>query len=875
MRNKLNIFNIGKFLAVAGGICLAAVFLLSISNMVLAQGPDLGIEYAEDLNLPDRDPRIAAVELLRLLISFIGIIAVIFVIYAGFLWMTAAGSEDKVSRAKSTLKNAIIGLIIILSAFLIVSFVINRMNRSLNGGDESGDGGGNRTARLAGGFGALGNCAIESVYPAPFQADVPRNTSIVVTFREGVATSSIINGVGKINADSVKIFKSNDEATLITEVYATTTDNRTFVLTPVNYLGSPLEISISYTVQLTDEITNMDGAGIFRNCSDEKYWEFNVSNRIDLTAPQVVLNQVYPLPDNEEDEVSATAATAATGTITVASNPYFQMDAEVILVATTTPVTPRATATADVLSQQGGVFVVTVAADNITARLESGAISLGSAVFNGRAVQFPDYFSLTVEDDISAGNQWRVTMVAARPADTLTVGDMTYIFVTSVAGLGEILIGDNITDTAVNIRNSLSTNSSVNVATSGAVVMLSARVAGTAGNSIHLSAAAGTRLVIVPLAGGSGSDREVDINGAKDEPRNTIIQINFDESMNPLTLSGAASSLRNFLRVVNAAAGAAAGGTTCASDASCLSYDCDVTCQGNSLAGKFVMSNQYKTVEFYSDTVCGVNGCGELIYCLPPNSHLKVEIYAAGLAGCENCAGKTPFNACIGAPGHCADTTVDPDLYHPLSASPLSGAADMAMNSLDGDRQNGAEGPSAFYNENNDSGDGDNYTWSFYINDQIDAAAPSIESHEPSQGDLDTTVLTPVRITFDKLMMSSSLKTGSRIIDNGLETTEHKMVNIWNFTQSSVGYWTTTNNLDTAPLDGFPDATQAVINHTPFADTTSYRTQVGSGVKDIHQNCFNPSSGPDCTAGGANRSCCPDGTGAIVSTSTLNNGNCP
>jgi len=37
-------------------------------------------------------------------------IAVIMIIYAGFLWMTSAGSEDKVTKARKTLTWALIGL---------------------------------------------------------------------------------------------------------------------------------------------------------------------------------------------------------------------------------------------------------------------------------------------------------------------------------------------------------------------------------------------------------------------------------------------------------------------------------------------------------------------------------------------------------------------------------------------------------------------------------------------------------------------------------------------------------------------------------------------------------------------------------------------
>lgn len=56
----------------------------------------------------------------------LGLLAVIFVILmiiAGFQWMTSAGNETKVEKALSMIKTAIIGLIIVLSAYAITYFI--------------------------------------------------------------------------------------------------------------------------------------------------------------------------------------------------------------------------------------------------------------------------------------------------------------------------------------------------------------------------------------------------------------------------------------------------------------------------------------------------------------------------------------------------------------------------------------------------------------------------------------------------------------------------------------------------------------------------------------------------------------------------------
>ncbi len=65
--------------------------------------------------------------LIAVLLGFLGVIFLILIIYAGLLWMTAAGNEDNVKKAKSILLNSVIGLVILLSAYAISSFVIDQL----------------------------------------------------------------------------------------------------------------------------------------------------------------------------------------------------------------------------------------------------------------------------------------------------------------------------------------------------------------------------------------------------------------------------------------------------------------------------------------------------------------------------------------------------------------------------------------------------------------------------------------------------------------------------------------------------------------------------------------------------------------------------
>jgi len=57
-------------------------------------------------------------------LSLIGVLFLILMIYGGFLWMTDRGNEDQVKKAKSLITAAVIGLIIVVSAYAISYLVI-------------------------------------------------------------------------------------------------------------------------------------------------------------------------------------------------------------------------------------------------------------------------------------------------------------------------------------------------------------------------------------------------------------------------------------------------------------------------------------------------------------------------------------------------------------------------------------------------------------------------------------------------------------------------------------------------------------------------------------------------------------------------------
>lgn len=57
------------------------------------------------------------------------VVSVVFIIYAGFLFVTARGSEDKLKSAKTALLNAVIGTLIILGAWTFAQVIEGTVNQ--------------------------------------------------------------------------------------------------------------------------------------------------------------------------------------------------------------------------------------------------------------------------------------------------------------------------------------------------------------------------------------------------------------------------------------------------------------------------------------------------------------------------------------------------------------------------------------------------------------------------------------------------------------------------------------------------------------------------------------------------------------------------
>jgi len=284
-----------KIFLVAVFLLLATVFLFHVT---LAAEVDTGLTYAEGTGLSaSQDIRVTIAKIIRIVIGFLGIVAVGLIMYAGWIWMTSEGSEEKIEQAKKILTNAVIGLIIILSAFAIVSFIINSLTGAISGSQPAGSSSG----VSSGGLAALGSGVINSHYPERNQTGVPRNTKIIITFKEAMDPATLISGQS-INQQNIKIYQTESgaaDAVTFPVGVTKTEDNKTFVFSPSQYLGSPSE-KIWYSVGLSKNIKKVNGDLAFGAVIGEiAYdWMFEVGTYVDNTPPKI--DSVVPAPASTE-----------------------------------------------------------------------------------------------------------------------------------------------------------------------------------------------------------------------------------------------------------------------------------------------------------------------------------------------------------------------------------------------------------------------------------------------------------------------------------------------------------------------------------------------------------------------------------------------
>lgn len=210
-RRALPPFLTGVFLALA----VAAVATLLLAgpdrwSAALAQGPISFGDLGNQTGLPSTDLRQVLVNVIRWALAILGLVAVGLMVYGGVLWMTARGDEKRILKAKKVIVSALIGLVIVLLAFAIVSFVANSLANSTSTG-----GGGGPPPICTGGLRCIGTAfdvrsITTSCAGGEYHRDVYRCSRVAITFSNRLDATSVQTAVGAAGDDELTVERCSD-----------------------------------------------------------------------------------------------------------------------------------------------------------------------------------------------------------------------------------------------------------------------------------------------------------------------------------------------------------------------------------------------------------------------------------------------------------------------------------------------------------------------------------------------------------------------------------------------------------------------------------------------------------------------------------------
>lgn len=122
-----NIVSTSTFKSTVAGI-LASLMIMAGSVMpVYAQGfisPQDNPTAISTATGGQTSARQLVLQIINFVLGFLGLIAVIMVIYGGFLYVSAAGNQEKIEQGKKIIMYTIAGIIVILLSFAIINTVL-------------------------------------------------------------------------------------------------------------------------------------------------------------------------------------------------------------------------------------------------------------------------------------------------------------------------------------------------------------------------------------------------------------------------------------------------------------------------------------------------------------------------------------------------------------------------------------------------------------------------------------------------------------------------------------------------------------------------------------------------------------------------------
>jgi cytochrome bd-type quinol oxidase subunit 2 len=122
------------------GVIFSLVFAVAVSAQGLQSAGDVlksvGGNSGEKIGV-SADLAGTMATVIKTILALVGTIFLVLTIYAGIIWMTAAGNDEQVTKATGMIKSAVIGLVIVMSAYAITYFITTRLTGAVNLSNET------------------------------------------------------------------------------------------------------------------------------------------------------------------------------------------------------------------------------------------------------------------------------------------------------------------------------------------------------------------------------------------------------------------------------------------------------------------------------------------------------------------------------------------------------------------------------------------------------------------------------------------------------------------------------------------------------------------------------------------------------------------
>lgn len=265
----------------------ATLIALALPAFVFAQ--EAGA-FASFIGVAYPDMRLIVIRILQIIWIFASVGALGFLIY-GFVLYRQADPED-LEEGPHAKRLMFYGGIALAASILLVIILTIVFTVIESGYTKTGQGSGGPkpyTPSLGSGM-SLGSSNVKDHYPASNEQNVPRDTSILITFADALLKDSILDSTNGIKKDSIIIRRTSAGAFgdygVVRSTGVLSVDGTTLKIVPSTLLGDP-DKRVSYTVVLTEELKKKDGTSLFGKSDSGYVWQFEVSGLIDTTPPTV------------------------------------------------------------------------------------------------------------------------------------------------------------------------------------------------------------------------------------------------------------------------------------------------------------------------------------------------------------------------------------------------------------------------------------------------------------------------------------------------------------------------------------------------------------------------------------------------------------